>query len=67
MNKVESIHDRIVMKTEAKSSTVLFAEGFKVVGLGFMAGQSSRSTARRLPPFCLSMRAILSSRWRAQR
>jgi quercetin dioxygenase-like cupin family protein len=39
MNKVESIHDRIVMKTEAKSSTVLFAEGFKVVGLGFMAGQ----------------------------
>ena len=41
MNKVESIHDRIVMKTEAKSSTVLFAEGLKVVGLGFMAGQIS--------------------------
>ncbi|HNE18947.1 MAG TPA: cupin domain-containing protein [Turneriella sp.] len=39
MNKIESIHDRIVMKSEAKSSTVLFTEGFKVVGLGFMAGQ----------------------------
>ena len=39
MNKIESIHDRIGMKSEAKSSTVLFTEGFKVVGLGFMAGQ----------------------------
>lgn len=27
------------MKSDAKSSTVLFTEGFKVVGLGFMAGQ----------------------------
>jgi len=39
MTNIESIHDRIVMKTEAKSSTVLFSDGFKVVGLGFMAGQ----------------------------
>ena len=39
MQKVESIHDRIALKSEAKSSAVLFAEGFKVVGLGFMAGQ----------------------------
>lgn len=39
MQKVESIHDRIALKGEAKSSAVLFAEGFKVVGLGFMAGQ----------------------------
>lgn len=39
MNNVESIRDRIVLKTEAKSSAVLFGEGFKVVGLGFMAGQ----------------------------
>ncbi len=40
MNKAESIRDRIVLKTEAKSGTVLFNEGFKVVGLGFMAGQN---------------------------
>ena len=39
MNNVESIHDKIVLKLESKSSTVLFADGFKVVGLGFMAGQ----------------------------
>lgn len=39
MNNVESVRDRIVLKSESKSSMVLFNDGFKVVGLGFMAGQ----------------------------
>lgn len=39
MNNVESVRDKILLKPESKSSTVLFADGFKVVGLGFMAGQ----------------------------
>ena len=39
MNKAESIRDRIELKTEGKSSAVLFADGLKVIGLGFMSGQ----------------------------
>lgn len=40
MYTVETIQDRIEMKAEAKSSVVLFADGFKVIGLGFLAGQT---------------------------
>ena len=50
MNPIESLTSKIPLRSEAKSSAVLFAEGFKVVGLGFMAGQrlaqhSSSTTA----------------------
>jgi quercetin dioxygenase-like cupin family protein len=40
MNNKESLRDKIVLKSESKSSTVLFNDGFKVVGLGFVAGQT---------------------------
>ncbi len=53
MQKVESIHDRITLHPEAKSSTVLFTEGFKVVGLGFMAGQKLAQHSSPIAAFLL--------------
>jgi hypothetical protein len=48
MNTIESVHNRILLQSDFKSSTVLFNEGFKVVGLGFIAGQK----LARLCPKC---------------
>ena len=59
MNNVESIRDRIVLKTEAKSSAVLFGEGFKVVGLGFMAGQKLAQHSSPTAAFLLVYEGII--------
>jgi hypothetical protein len=48
MNTIESLHNRIVLQNDSRSSTVLINQGFEVVGLGFIAGQK----LARLCPKC---------------
>lgn len=57
-----SIKDMVSFKQEGKSVNVLFAEGFKAVGIGLLEKQQLEKHSTSTPAFLLVLEEVLSSR-----